>query len=96
MIGMIFFWLDYIICGLALYSFIFCRYKSIKLDYNYAEHKYDKECTNVRIKTPLWGVLLLTLLWFIPVLNIIITIPFMLIHYNESNYCYKSFLTKEI
>lgn len=95
MIGIIFFWLDYIICGLALYSFIFCRYESKKLVYNYEKHEYDRECTNIRIKTPLWQVLLLILLCIIPVLNMLIFI-FIGLHYSDNNYCYKSFLTKEI
>lgn len=94
MIGIIFFWLDYITCGLALYSFIFCRYKLERVQGMYSL-KTEMEPTKERIKTPLWQVLLLILLYIIPVLNILI-LPIMVFHYSENNYCYKSFLTKEI
>lgn len=95
MIGIIIFWLDYIICGLALYSFVFCRYKLVEVVKEGYHYKTEWKPTDERIKTPLWQMLLLILLYIIPGLNILI-LPVMALHYTDNHYYYKSFLTKEI
>ena len=87
--------LDYIICGLAFYSFVFCRYKLEKLVKNGYHYVTESIPADERIKTPLWQILLLLLVCIIPLLNIMI-LPFIWLHRSENeHYYYKSFLTKE-
>jgi hypothetical protein len=84
--GILIFWIQYIIAFILLYHVLRCIYE---------------RNTNIRLKSPLYLIILLTLATFIPFVNIIILIG-RLVHlcssyryYDKPDYYCKSIFTKE-
>ena len=93
MIGVILFWIDYIIAAILLYTILRCSY-------NYVLGPHNKYVlSETRKKHPLWFIILFGLVFLIPVINIIVLITY--IGGTASATCkgdriyYKSFLFKE-
>jgi len=68
-IGVIIFWLSYIIAAILLYHILRCSYKLIKVGDRF---DYTWEKTDKKDKLPLWQISLFILALFIPVLNLIL------------------------
>ena len=83
--GILIFWIQYIIAFILLYHVLGCIYE---------------KNTDIRLKSPLYLIILLTLATFIPFVNIIILIG-RLVHlcslhyYDRPDYYCKSIFTKE-
>lgn len=83
--GVLIFWMQYIIAFILLYHVLRCIYE---------------KNTDIRLKSPLYLIILLTLATFIPFVNIIILIG-RLVHlcsihyYDKPDYYCKSIFTKE-
>ena len=93
--GIILFWILYFVSGLCLYTILRGMYirKQIKKDrYPY----YEFEETNERYKLPLWLIIILIIVFFVPGLNICLGfwIWFSLLP-DDREYYYKTFLTKK-
>ena len=96
MIGIILFWLHYILAGVLLYTILRCSYKYVKTENRNWRTEYIK--SEEKAKFPLWLILIFICIFFIPVVNLLTFISFMVIksgtEVNQRLY-YKSFLTKE-
>lgn len=57
----------HIICSILLFSLTFFVHKHTY----YKEDKWDKRVKGVRVKTPLWGVLLALVIAFIPIVQLV-------------------------
>ena len=94
MFGIFLFWLQYIIAAIALHIILRGTYKVEKIGdrYNTIYEKTDK-----RYKRPLWQILLFISVFFVPILNLIILLPYIGISSKELDHelYYKSFITKE-
>ena len=97
MLGMILFWIHYIIAMILLYHLLRCIYVKTKS----CEYGYEISDLDERLKQPLFVIILLIIVFFIPVLNILVFSGCMCRYLiNEGNqkynkyYC-KSFLTKK-
>lgn len=95
MFGTILFWAQYIVAIVLLYTILRCSYK-----YTIVKKEYQK--SNERVKFPLWIIILLIIVLFIPIFNLIIYVSYMiratskpLYGENKDRVYYKSFLTKE-
>lgn len=83
--GILIFWIQYIVAFVLLYHVLRCIYE---------------KNTNIRLKSPLYLIILLTLATFIPFINIIILIG-RLVHlcsshyYDKPDYYCKSIFTKK-
>ena len=97
MFGLFLFWVQYIIAGLLLYTLLRCSYKYVEVkDKNNWRTRLEK--SNERAKFPLWLILLFIIAFFIPVINLIAIVPYMVIKTGsevDNRIYYKSFLTKE-
>ena len=94
MIGIILFWIVYIVAALLLYTIIFKTYDKTKVQLKY-NSEYRITDNDVRHKYPLWLILLGVIIYFIPGFNIAIYAGFMCIFSSENDVYFKSFLTKE-
>ena len=90
MFGIFLFWLQYIIAGIALHIILRGTYKVEKVEYSTYR-------TNERYKRPLWQILIFISVFFVPVLNLIVLLPYIGISSNDckNELYYKSFITKE-
>ena len=93
MIGVILFWLHYIVAVILLYTIL-------KGSYVLKEGKRYNECikTDERQKYPLWLILVFIIAVFIPVLNLGFYIAFISVTSHPidgDGIYYKNFLTKE-
>lgn len=90
--GTVIFIFHYVIALLMLYTILFgsCSYDQTLDRWNNAEYKPN----NKRYKYPLWVILLLITVLFIPVLNIATYGTWMVIGYCNDIVWFKSFLTK--
>ena len=83
--GILIFWIQYIVAFVLLYHVLRCIYE---------------KNTDIRLKSPLYLIILLTLATFIPFINIIVLIG-RLVHlcslhyYDRPDYYCKSIFTKE-
>ena len=95
MFGIFLFWFHYIIAAIALYTIIRGTYKIKKSEDGYYKTSYEK--TNERYKRPLWQILTFILVFLVPVLNLLVLLPYIGISSNEckNELYYKSFITKE-
>ena len=100
MFGVFLFWIHYIVAIIILYTILRCSYKYVAVKKEYRNYEYKK--SNERVKFPLWIILLFIAILFIPVVNLIIYIAYMikstnapLYDINNNRVYYKSFLTKE-
>ena len=93
----------YIIAIILLYHALRCIYVKEKYTSNrWGERSYEISESDKRLKHPLWRILLFIIILFIPILNIIVYLIFILSKvlndhgYSQySHYYLKSFLTKE-
>ena len=100
--GVILFWLHYVIAFILLWHILRCIYvkkgKSDKWGYNVYERTEDDK----RMKHPLWLVLIFIMVLCIPILNIVVFIPYLLFRAlcdrgDERNPHYiKSIFTKQL
>lgn len=97
MFGIFLFWLQYVIAAILLYTILRCSYK-----YKYVEKAGSWNKIQVKsdekVKFPLWLIILFIMVLFIPIFNLMIFIPFMIIKTGsdvDERIYYKSFLTKE-
>jgi len=102
MMGILIFWLHYIIAGILLYSILRCIYiKGDNKSSRYGKIIYTKTDKDVRLKHPLWAIILFLFAFIIPVINLIVFVIYLLqiiVNTDGSEYCkyyWKSFLTKE-
>ena len=89
------FWIHYIIAGILLYTILINSYEYIPYKDGYIT-KYKPG--NERVKFPLWLIILFSIVFFIPILNIIVFASYMVIRssdFEEHRVYYKSFLTKK-
>ena len=100
MFGIFLFWIHYIAAVALLYTILRCSYKYTVVKKEYRNYEYKK--STERVKFPLWMILLFIVILFIPVVNLIIYIAYMikstsepLYEVNNNRVYYKSFLTKE-
>ena len=93
--GIVLFWISYLVSGLCLYTILRGMYirKRIKIN-QYPYYKIEE--TNERYKLPLWLIIILIIVFFIPGLNICLGfwIWFSLLP-DDREYYYKTFLTKK-
>ena len=103
MIGVIFFWIHYIIAIVLLYNILRCVYikseETVPTSHSYIR-RYVATENDERLKYPLWIIILLILVLFIPVINIVVYSLRMLSITNEAfggdeRYYCRSFLTKK-
>jgi uncharacterized membrane protein YdjX (TVP38/TMEM64 family) len=72
MFGIILFWFTYILSAILLYHILRCIYIK-QIDNNkYGRKTYKRTDDDKRLKYPLWVILLLFLIFFIPFLNLIV------------------------
>ena len=95
MFGIVLFWTHYIVAVVLLYTILRCSYK-----YTIIKKEYQK--SNERVKFPLWIIILFIIVLFIPILNLIVYVSYMIkatskpmYDVNKNRVYYKSFLTKE-
>ena len=72
--GIFLFWFQYILSAILLYHILRCIYvKKVDGD-RYGRKKYIRTDNDERLKYPLWIILLLIIVFFVPVLNFIVYI----------------------
>ena len=82
MVGIILFWLQYIIAAICLYHIANCIYvKGDKQKGSYRP-KYLRTDQDKKLKHPLWLLILFFSVLLVPVLNIFIFIPYLLYRTN--------------
>ena len=103
MFGIILFWLHYIIAAVLLYHSLRCIYvKTFDSTTKYGGYKLYKITENdERLKLPLWVIISFFIVFFIPILNLLVFFAYLcgrLINENGSEhnkyYC-KSIFTKK-
>ena len=92
----------YIIAIILLYHALRCIYVKEKYTSNrWGERSYEISESDKRLKHPLWRILLFIIILFIPILNVIVYLIFILTKVlndcgsDRNRYYLKSFLTKE-
>ena len=70
MFGVILFWIHYIIAGTLLYHIFRCIYVKEKVFDNGYRTEYAITDNDIRLKHPLWVLILFIIIFFIPVINI--------------------------
>ena len=100
--GVFVFIIVYIIAFILLYHALRCIYVKEKYTSNrWGERSYEISESDKRLKHPLWRILLFIIILFIPILNIIVYLIFILSKVlndcssDRNRYYLKSFLTKE-
>ena len=95
--GILLFWIDFIISVILLYNILFCIYvkgKSFKEEYS---TKYEKTDYDKRLKHPLWVIILFTTILFIPGLNLVVYIVYLsAMLLNEYGDKYNKYYSKSI
>ena len=77
--GILIFWLHYIIAGILLYLILKCIYIKGKEEKKWDIVIYYKTNDDKRLKHPLWSIILFLFVFIIPVLNIITFIIYLLV-----------------
>lgn len=72
--GILIFWIHYIIAGIFLYLILRCIY--IKGEHN--RGTYTKTNEDIRLKHPLWAIILFLFVFMIPVFNLAVYITYLL------------------
>ena len=101
--GILIFWIHYIIAGIFLYLILRCIYiKGENSKGMYSSYKiYTKTDKDIRLKHPLWAIILFLFAFIIPILNLIVFTVYLLnmtVNTDGSDYCKyycKSFFNKE-
>lgn len=100
--GVLIFWLHYIIAGILLYLILKCIYVKENKPNNLSYYKtYTKTDNDPRLKHPLWAIILFLFAFVVPIFNLVVLITYLLnmtINSNGSEYCRyycKSFFNKE-
>jgi len=68
--GILIFWLQYVIAGILLYHILRCLYIKKDVDTRSYKTKYHKTENDERLKHPLWLLIIAFVILTIPVLNI--------------------------
>lgn len=96
MIGIIFFWISYIVAGILLYTIVFHTYEKTEIETKYGFTKYITTDKDIRHKYPLWLILIGIIVFFVPVLNVFLFTMFMALYPGEDrNVYFNSFLNKK-
>jgi len=82
MVGIILFWLQYIIAVICLYHIVNCIYVKGNKQKGLCGYVYSKTDQDKRLKQPLWLLILFFTVLLIPILNIITFIPYLLFRTN--------------
>lgn len=96
--GILLFWLQYIIAAVLLYNILRCirigtkNYVTGKSPYE-LKKEIIKSNDDKRLKHPLWLIILLCVVLFIPVVNILIYLVYLSNVTNREEYYLRSFLT---
>lgn len=77
MFGVILFWLLYIVSAILLYHILRCIYVKTVDSSNGYRKKYKRTDKDEKLKYPLWVILLLLLVFFIPFINFIVYTAFL-------------------
>ena len=100
--GVLIFWLHYIIAGILLYLILRCMYIKENKPNDISYHKrYIKTDNDAKLKHPLWEIILFLFAFVIPVFNLIVLVIYlfnMTMDSSGSEYCRyycKSFFNKE-
>lgn len=94
MIGIILFWISYIVAGILLYTIVFHTYEKTKsAKYGFTDYTITDD--DVRHKYPLWLILISIIVFFVPVLNLFLFIMFMALYPESHNVYFNSFLNKK-
>ena len=71
--GTILFWLHYIIAAILLYNILCCIYiKGHAEKLGYRTNVYSKADNDIRLKHPLWFIILFSFITLTPMINIIV------------------------
>ena len=98
--GILIFWLHYIISGILLYLILKCIYIKGDCLGDYSKI-YNKTNNDKKLKYPLWTIILFLFVFIVPILNIIVFITYLLwmttdVEGNEfCRYYCKSIFNKE-
>ena len=100
--GVILFWLHYVIAFILLWHILRCIYvKKGKAD-RWGNNIYERTENDKRMKHPLWLILIFIMVLCIPILNIVVFVPYLLFRAlsdigDEKNPHYiKSIFTKQL
>ena len=100
--GVFIFWLHYIIAFILLCHILFCIYVKKGKSDRWGNNVYERTEDDKRMKHPLWLVLVFIMVLCIPILNIIVFIPYLIFRAlcergDEKNpYYIKSIFTKQL
>ena len=100
--GVFIFWLHYIIAFILLWHILFCIYVKKGKSDRWGNNIYERTEDDKRMKHPLWLVLVFIMVLCIPILNIMVFIPYLLFRAlcdrgDERNPHYiKSIFTKQL
>lgn len=95
MVGVIFFWVLYIVAGILLYTIIFHTYEKTESKTKYGYTEYIVTDNDIRRKYPLWLIFISIIVFFIPALNVFLFAMFMALYPEEHNVYFNSFLNKK-
>lgn len=77
--GILIFWVHYIIAGIFLYLILRCVYIKGEYDREYSGNiTYTKTDEDIRLKHPLWAIILFLFVFIIPVFNLLVYITYLL------------------
>lgn len=91
--GLFVFFTHYVIAFVMLHTIVFNSYEYEKIHVRYYDFEY--KLTDTKYKHPLWLILLFSLIFFIPLVNLIVFTIYIANTSCEKICYYKSFLTKK-
>ena len=100
--GVFIFWLHYIIAFILLWHILRCIYVKKGKSDRWGNNIYERTEDDKRMKHPLWMILVFIMILCIPLLNIVVFIPYLLFKSlcekgDERNpYYIKSLFTKQL
>ena len=100
--GIFIFWLHYIIAFILLWHILHCIYVKKGKSDRWGNKVYERTEDDKRMKHPLWLVLIFIMILCIPILNIVVFVPYLLFRAlgdngDERNPHYiKSIFTKQL
>lgn len=100
--GVILFWVHYVIAFILLWHILRCIYVKKGKSDRWGNNVYERTEDDKRMKHPLWLVLIFIMVLCIPILNIVVFVPYLLFRAlsdssDERNPHYiKSIFTKQL
>ena len=100
--GVILFWVHYVIAFILLWHILRCIYVKKGKSDRWGNKVYERTEDDKRMKHPLWLVLIFIMVLCIPILNIVVFVPYLLFRALSDNgdeknpYYIKSIFTKQL